>query len=128
MLRVYVAGPLSTGGYYQNTVNIRSAIDVGEQLLVAGYAPYVPHYSHFWHLFHQHSWEQWMAYDKEMLSACHVLLRLPGESKGADQEVAWAHEMGIPVANSVEELNALRESRSKESPRSLAEATSRAHQ
>lgn len=123
-MRVYVAGPLSTGTYYEVTKNIRHAIDIGERLLETGYAPYVPHYSHFWNLFHPHTWEAWMKLDYEWLKVCDALLRLPGESKGADQEVKWAQELGIPVCHTLEELDALCEHRTTNSPRPAPETTS----
>ena len=124
-MRVYVAGPLSTGTYYEATKNIRHAIDVGEILLSEGYAPYVPHYSHFWNLFHRHTWEAWMKLDYEWLRVCDALLRLPGESKGADQEVKWAHTLGIPVCYTLEELDALRKHRKTNSTGPTTETPSR---
>ena len=34
---------------------------------------------------------------ERLLQRCDAVLRLPGESRGADQDVAIAHERGIPV-------------------------------
>ena len=42
-------------------------------------------------------YERWLEYDMEWLTACDALVRLPGESKGADREVARAKELGIEV-------------------------------
>jgi hypothetical protein len=104
-IRVYVAGPLSTGGTYEQVCdNIKKAIEMGEALLNAGYAPYIPHYTHYWNLIHTHSWEEWMDHDKAWVLASDALLRLPGPSKGADQEVEWATEAGIPVFTTVRSL------------------------
>ena len=41
-----------------------------------------------------------------LLQHCDAVLRLPGESAGADQDVAIAHELGLPVYRSVEEIPA----------------------
>lgn len=39
-----------------------------------------------------------------LLQHCDAVLRLPGESAGADQDVAIARERGLPVYRSVEEI------------------------
>lgn len=39
-----------------------------------------------------------------LLQHCDGVLRLPGDSRGADQDVAIAEERGIPVWRSVEEI------------------------
>ncbi len=40
-------------------------------------------------------YQQWLEYDKEWLKLCHYVLRLPGESGGADGEVIYATALGI---------------------------------
>jgi len=39
-----------------------------------------------------------------LLSRCDAVLRIPGASRGADQDVARAREMRLPVFTSVEEI------------------------
>ena len=46
----------------------------------------------------------WLALDFAWLDVCDAVLRLPGDSDGADKEVAHAQERGIPVFTSIEEL------------------------
>ncbi|MCL2418365.1 MAG: hypothetical protein FWD04_03670 [Conexibacteraceae bacterium] len=41
---------------------------------------------------------------ERLLQHCDAVLRLPGESRGADQDVTIARERGIPVYNSLEEV------------------------
>jgi hypothetical protein len=41
---------------------------------------------------------------QRLLEHCDAVLRLPGLSRGADQDVAIAHERGIPVYYSLEEV------------------------
>jgi hypothetical protein len=41
---------------------------------------------------------------ERLLQHCDAVLRLPGESTGADQDVAIARERGIPVYHRVEEI------------------------
>lgn len=43
------------------------------------------------------SYEEWLAYDLDVLAHCHGLVRLHGESPGADSEVRTAVEAGLPV-------------------------------
>jgi hypothetical protein len=48
-------------------------------------------------MIHPHHGEHWLAWDFQWLSVCDALVRLPGESKGADREVAFCAERGVPV-------------------------------
>jgi len=41
---------------------------------------------------------------ERLLQHCDAVLRLPGESRGADQDVALARERGIPVYTSLEQI------------------------
>lgn len=41
--------------------------------------------------------EFWLELDNQFLSCCAAVLRLPGASKGADEEVRLAQSPGIPV-------------------------------
>lgn len=90
---VYVAGPYSG----DEEANTDRALAAGEEILAAGYYPYVPHLSHFWHQRYPHTYEQWMEIDMAWLARCDALVRLPGESPGAEREVAFARSAAIPV-------------------------------
>ena len=46
----------------------------------------------------------WLDMDKEIVGRCDAVLRLPGESSGADIETAHAAECGVPVFHDIEEL------------------------
>lgn len=41
---------------------------------------------------------------ERLLQHCDAVLRLPGESRGADQDVAMARDRGIPVYFSIDEV------------------------
>jgi hypothetical protein len=43
-----------------------------------------------------HDEDFWYKYDLIMLDKCDAILRLPGESKGADREMLHANNWGIP--------------------------------
>lgn len=103
-IRVYVAGPYTKPDPCANT---HAAIQVGSELLDLGYAPFLPHLSHLWHTVKPRPYQDWLALDFEWLPACDVVFRMPGDSSGADQEVALAKKLGIPVVHSVDELKAL---------------------
>ena len=104
--KVYVAGPMSIG---DTVTNIRQGVLAGAELMKAGHYPFVPHLSHFAHMIHNEdvTYEMWLTYDREWVIVCDALIRLPGKSRGADQEERWARRHSIPVYYSVEEfLNA----------------------
>jgi uncharacterized protein DUF4406 len=101
MKRVYVAGPYSAGDV---AVNIRNAYATATQLADAGFAPFVPHHTHFWHLLFPRPYEEWLKLDLAFLGCCNAVLRLAGESPGADAEVREAQRRGIPVYERLDEL------------------------
>lgn len=92
--RIYVAGPYSQGDV---VINVRQAVIAADMLRNAGFTPFVPHLSHLWHTISPRPYEDWLAMDLEWLEVCDALLRLPGESKGADMEVVRAMTLEIPV-------------------------------
>jgi hypothetical protein len=93
-IKVYVAGPYTKGDV---AVNVRNAFAAAEELAGHGFYPFVPHYSHFWHMFFPHPYPFWMDMDREWLLVCDAVLRIPGESSGADDEVDLARVRRIPV-------------------------------
>ena len=100
-MKVYVAGPYTHG----DTVNnIQAALTTAEHLAFMGFTPFVPHLTGFWHFLYPHEYEFWMKYDAEWLLACDAVLRIPGDSAGADREVEMAKSANIPVYYTVEEL------------------------
>ena len=103
---VYVAGPYTRGDPVENT---RKAIEVGDKLVRWGFIPFVPHLTLFWHFAFPHDVNFWYRFDNYWLKKCDILLRLPGESTGADNEVELARREGLRVYFSLEEL-LLRES------------------
>ena len=94
MKYIYIAGPYTKG---DSVINVRNAINVAEDLIDIGLVPFIPHLSHLWHLINPHEIAYWYQYDNGWLLKCDVVLRLPGESKGADAECALAKENNIPV-------------------------------
>ncbi len=93
-MRVYIAGPYTNG---DTEANVLAAMEVADQVLTAGHTPFLPHLFHFWHRVFPHEYQAWTDMDMEWLSLCEALIRLPGESSGADAEVKLADELGIRV-------------------------------
>lgn len=102
LIRVYIASPYTKGDV---AVNVKMQLDCAHELMDMGYAPFAPLYSHFQHMAHPRPYEDWIKLDLEWIKACHCILRLPGESSGADGEVKFAKEINMPVFHSVDELD-----------------------
>ena len=94
MKRIYIAGPYTGGDV---AVNVRAAMEAANALIVAGYAPHVPHLYHFLHMANPRPYEDWMRLDLVWLNQCDAVVRLPGQSPGADREAVEAVRLGIPV-------------------------------
>lgn len=102
-MRVYVAAPYTHPDPVENT---RRAILAGDALLAAGHTPFVPHLNLAWNLVSPKPPATWYALDLAWLAVCEAVLRLPGESFGADVEVSEANRLGIPVYYRVEDVPA----------------------
>lgn len=100
---VYIAGPYTKP---DPCVNVHEHIRVADKVAALGYTPVVPVLSHFWHTMSPHPYEFWMKIDLDMLERCDAVIRIPGESSGADREVAHAEAHGIPVFGSIEKMDA----------------------
>jgi hypothetical protein len=100
---VYIASPYTKG---DNFINVQRQITTAVELLShAGIVPLCPLLNSVWiNMQHEFSYDKWMDVDYCYLSRCDALLRLSGESSGADKEVAYAAEHNIPIFYTVEEL------------------------
>jgi len=101
MIKVYIASPYSKGDH---ATNVSRSIDCADKLIDEGFAPFNPLLYHFHHQLHPRPYEDWMMLDIEWLWFCDALLRLHGESPGADREVEYARDNSIPVFYSTEQI------------------------
>ena len=101
MIRVYIASPYTIG---DKDENVKVQLDAASELIDRGYAPFAPLLSHFIHLHHEKDYNVWLNQCFEWIPQCDCMLRLPGTSNGADKEVIYANELGIPVFYSHNEL------------------------
>jgi hypothetical protein len=127
--RVYIAGPITKGDMLSN---IRQAESAFLTLARAGFAPLCPHWSVFCGSSVREvvdQWERssglvevdrvratanalpsgtthadWMGIDLAWVAMADAVLRLPGESVGADAEVSHAFAHSVPVFHCVADL------------------------
>lgn len=100
-IKVYIASPYTLGDV---AVNVKTQIDMVDMLMDKGFVPFAPLYSHFQHMVHPRPYQDWINIDLVWVLVCDCLLRLKGESSGADGEVELAKKNNIPVFYSLEEL------------------------
>ena len=99
---IYIASPYSSYADKQAAVDVQ--IDAFAILRDLGHEPIAPLLSHYIDQRHPASYERWLQWCMAMVSACDVVLRLPGASDGADREVAEAKRLGKPVVHSIDEI------------------------
>ena len=105
---VYLAGPYTRPDPVENVHNICL---VADEVLTLGAIPFIPHLTMAYHLVSPKPLEFWYEYDIHTMKRCDVVLRVPGESTGADREVAEAEATGLPVVRSLEALSRWMEAR-----------------
>jgi hypothetical protein len=92
--RIYIAGPLTKGNQLDN---VSTAINIYNQLISLGYYPFCPHFSYFANIVDSKEYEVWINQDLKWLEVCDAVYRFEGESEGADGEVKFAEQRGLPV-------------------------------
>jgi hypothetical protein len=100
---LYIAGPLTKGDLMGN---VRRSMEAAHLLLDHGYEFYLPHLSVHLEMFRPRPYREWLDMDLRLIPYCDGIFLLPGESPGAQEEVALANKLGMPVFTSIEEVNA----------------------
>jgi hypothetical protein len=101
MKKIYIASPYRIGDVGQN---VRAQMEVFDLLVTMGHVPFAPLLFHFQHIVFPLPEAVWLELDFEWVRACDAVLRLPGESRGADMEVEVAKVANIPVFTSIQDL------------------------
>ena len=101
-IKVFVSSSYTLG---DNVENVEAQFKAGDQLIDNHYTPFLPLLAHFWNDKSPKDYETWMTYCFDWLDVCDCVLRLPGESSGADREVLYACRRGKPVFYSISDLN-----------------------
>ena len=95
--RLYLSGPITHGC---RTTNFATGCTAHEELLKRHFAVYNPMLS----MMHPNAWQishdTWLQSDLAWVEVADVVLRLPGESEGADRECSYAATLDIPVVYS----------------------------
>lgn len=103
MKRVYISGPITKGDRLHN---FTQALVAERELLRAGFAPFNPMNTMVlpfaWD--GEFSHERWLQRDFAWIEVSDAVLRLPGESVGADEETKYAECWDVPVFESIDEL------------------------
>jgi len=106
-MRVYIAGPMTGGtkGFF-NMTKIHEAIEAYVILIDHGFVPHCPHLTVFCEFMKPDliTYEQWLELDREYIDDSDTVLRIPGNSPGADRECKYAIEKGIPVVVGLDEF------------------------
>jgi hypothetical protein len=101
--RIYCAGPMTGSG--NPYANLYRGLEAGAVLLDKGYAPYIPHLTAILEMAKgARTRAVWLELDRAFLLTCDALLRLRGESPGAEKEVIWAREAKMEVYYSLDSL------------------------
>lgn len=110
---VYIASPYRIGDRLENTF---ISMSMGHRLMDLGYHPIVPLLSHFMDEQHERPETEYLEYDFTVIKIhaeaakygdddyVFVLLRLPGESRGAELEILLTQSLNVPVVYSIAEL------------------------
>jgi hypothetical protein len=91
---VYLACPYTKGNVIEN---VRRSMRLFEHVANYGLLPFNPLLSHFQNEAYERDYQWWINYDLEILKRCSAIIRLSGESKGADLEVAFATIAEMPI-------------------------------
>jgi hypothetical protein len=94
MKYIYIASPYTKGDLTQN---LEAHIDAANKLANAGFTPFAPLLFHWWDKQHPHTYEFWCKQGLDWIEKCDAVVRLPGDSSGADAEVDHALDLHIPV-------------------------------
>ncbi len=99
-MHVYIAAPYSIGNVQ---TNIQRAVAAGNQVAEYGHIPFIPHtHTHEWDELCKHPPEFWYEQDMDFVRTwADAVIRLSGNSAGADLEVTEARRLGKPIYYSV---------------------------
>ena len=107
-LRVYVAGPLSGNGCIDYVKNCRKMLDVAIEVHRMGAVPFVPCNDFLTGLVAgDFNLQDYQLDSAAWIPVCHALFRIPGISKGSDEEERIARENDVPVIYRMETLAAM---------------------
>ena len=99
-MRVYIAGPYGdTNSDWKIQQNVDRADETARNVLAAGHNVFCPHkMTHRWEKDTRFTTQDFIDLDLSFISLwADCILRIPGESKGADIEVDYARMLRLPI-------------------------------
>jgi hypothetical protein len=112
MTRIYIASPYGDhNSLAVRDANVAIADSIARQLALLGHEAITPlRLTHGWGDDARLDAAHWWAVDESLLSHwAQALLRLPGDSPGADYEEAIARSLGLPVYYEIESVGEVQE-------------------
>lgn len=100
-MRVFLAGPVDSGDICDN---VNEACRIANYLMTEQFSVYIPQLCVLMQMISRQHYETWMRNGQAWLAVSNAVYRMPGESKGADRDVALAAQLGIPIFYTTEEL------------------------
>ena len=103
MKKVYISGKYTAPDDAGILENVKASLQYGHSVAAWGAHPVIPHVA----CPQASTWDEAMAVCKVMLANCDWILMTEGwtQSRGAMQELCWAHESGQRMFFSLEELS-----------------------
>ena len=112
-MRIYVAGPYTPKNCDLHDAsriamkNVDKAIEVGNALIEKGHFPFIPHLSHYVHVHHSSKKDYgiwYYRYDESFLKYWAEALFYISSSKGADDELKLAKDLGLKIFYCLEDV------------------------
>ncbi len=94
---IYLSGQMTNGEKLDPTENIKAACRVADALETQGHDVYIPHLTWYMAEVCPHEYDEWIKRDLRWVARSDLVIRIPGESKGADIETEFAKKHGIRV-------------------------------
>lgn len=101
--KIYISGPVSKGNMFANFTEFGEYF---HKLVGLGFAPRNPGESMLMPGNQQIPWRTWVDIDIPWVAVSDVVMRIPGDSVGADEECEVAAHHGIPVIHRYHDLKA----------------------
>ena len=101
MIKIYIASPYTKG---DKEANVHNAMAAADELIKAGFLPIQPLLHHYFDKYYPQDYSFYLKAGLGMVTVADAVLRLPGESVGADLEEYVADLNNILVFDDIPTL------------------------
>ena len=103
-MRVFISGPLGSGSAQH--FDIRNVLEVANIVSELGHSPFVGHLYQYWDDMFPNmiNYGEWSRIIMDWLEVSDAIIRIPGVSEKADNEVSRAKALNIPVYYGIEKF------------------------